>query len=101
MSQLKRMYRQGDILLVETIMVPGPAKKRDKPVILEGEVTGHAHRMVNGDVYDSFPGVFVIASINASLVHDEHGHINIPPGTYRVVRQREFDDTMKERIVRD
>ena len=105
MQRVKRMYRQGDILLVEVVEIPKNIKKRDTRVIVEGEMTGHAHRMINGEVFDSLASVFVVASNDARLVHDEHGPINILPGTYQVIRQREYEPRESEsrstRIVSD
>src|SRR5690349_17892844 len=44
--QMKTMFRQGDVLLVLVAAIPAGAKDvtpRDRIVIAEGEVTGHAH----------------------------------------------------------
>nr|MDO8110103.1 hypothetical protein [Candidatus Sigynarchaeota archaeon] len=101
MQQIKRMFRQGDILLVETGEIPEFAKKRNDKVLVEGELTGHAHRVVNADVFDFMGSVFVAAEEGARLVHDEHGPIALIPGNYRMVRQREFVPNERAMQVRD
>ncbi len=101
MQQMKRMFRQGDVLLIEAAAIPEGAKKRHGKVIVEGELTGHSHRVVNGDVFDSMETLFVAAREGARLIHDEHGPINLIPGIYLVVRQREFVPHERARLVLD
>lgn len=106
------MYRQGDILLVES-GAPELSKGEfwtviETGIVAKGELTGHAHR------FDSGATVFVRDSTwrreavksggrppedmyvhvheeTATIRHDEHGPITLPKGYYRVVHQREFD----------
>lgn len=96
------MYRQGDVLLIPVKALPrGENKVREDNIVERGEVTGHAHRIENGTVLDHVPSdrsfaadvpqAFVQAFAGARLVHEEHATIDLPGGTYRVVRQREFD----------
>lgn len=95
------MYRQGDVLLVRTEAPKVPLKARQDRVILEGEITGHSHKLTSGAVLDAPNGeVFISAEKDTELVHEEHATITIPEGWYRVIRQREYDE--KEiRYVRD
>lgn len=94
------MIRQGDVALVavETIPTDALAQPRDdlgRVVLAYGEATGHAHALHE-------PGVTLLHAANAavflrvlepsSLVHEEHDHIAVAPGLYRVVRQREWTD---------
>ncbi|MDP3012954.1 MAG: hypothetical protein Q8M92_01840 [Candidatus Subteraquimicrobiales bacterium] len=97
-----KILRHGDILLKKLaegeISLTGVFAKDD--AILEyGELTGHAHRLVGGEVqvYKT-PGVdqaatYVIVKedIGADLIHEEHDLIHLEPGTYEVVRQREHN----------
>jgi len=90
------MYRQGDVLLVEeSVTVLGEAipPREGQNVLAEGEATGHAHtidaRMAT--MYRTAAGIVLLAVVKEALLkHQEHQEINIPPGTYRVVRQREY-----------
>jgi len=93
------MYRHGDVLIVKTSEIRGKPKKLDHLIVMEGEITGHHHRLV-GDVVLYEDLQFEVNS-PAELTHEEHNTIQIPPGTYEVVRQREFDETEMTRFVRD
>lgn len=94
-----QIYRQGD-LLIERIAKPEvefrPAK--GKIILAHGEVTGHHHAI------DRFEGIQIAGSMTISLgqamilsipapvevTHQEHAPIQLPKGTYRVTRQREY-----------
>jgi hypothetical protein len=91
----RRMYRQGDLLLVEVKELPAGARPRKTAVIIEGEATGHTHQIVSGTIYDTATAAFVVAQEGARLAHDEHGPIVIPKGIYSVTRQREYAPTRK------
>lgn len=90
------MYRQGDVLLVNVDEVPdGLERHRSRSVVLAlGEVTGHAHRL-RGEVEvhgKKLEALFVqVLHEGGVLTHEEHGTIPVPPGTYRVFRQREYE----------
>lgn len=94
------MFRQGDVLLIP---VPKKALTKDfrpierdqgRIVLAYGEVTGHAHAILEKDVvlFDNGMGVRILAVENeAALVHEEHGRIALAPGQhYEVRRQREY-----------
>lgn len=87
-------YRHGDVLLVSTnenIEDGWKQVAKGRAILAEGEVTGHAH-VVSGDVQllerDSKRLLFVEAP--ASLTHEEHATINVAPGMYFVMIQREY-----------
>jgi len=100
-----RMYRQGDVLLVET-RAPKAMKfeKRSRIRVAEGEATGHAHVLEpteDATVLVDVDVEFVrIMGANGLLVHEEHTAIEIPEGDYRVVRQREYAPE-ENRVVAD
>ena len=96
-----KTYRQGDVLLIAIEAIPSDATtcKIDGDVILAwGEVTGHAHRLApetvkpfaKGGVWSAEAERFITAVEGATLRHEEHGAIVIPPGNYRVIQQREY-----------
>jgi len=100
------MYRQGDVLLVKVASAPRlPVAARDlagRIVLAEGEATGHAHAIVDegavlrgADLDRRFLEVLKAGGVD--LVHEEHGVVRVPPGAYRVVRQREYSypDSMR------
>lgn len=94
-------FRQGDIMFRRVANLPEKKEKKKDGVVALGEVTGHSHRILNGDVWDASGGLFVEAFDGTEAVHDEHGPIKLPPGIYEVVRQREFDGKTAPRVVRD
>jgi hypothetical protein len=90
-------YRQGDLLFVKVKSVPGGGIARKSGHILEGEATGHIHRvaenqLAEAEVLDCGAGLFmtVTAEGGVSIVHEDHNSIVLPPGNYEVVRQREY-----------
>jgi hypothetical protein len=103
------LIRQGDVGLIAVEEIPAGAleQKRDSAgriVLAYGEVTGHAHAF-----HDL--GVMALKAANADvflrvvepvmLRHEEHTHIEVPPGMYRVLRQREWSDSEEPILVAD
>lgn len=97
---MKRIYRQGDVLVVEATTIPEGVTtvplEEGRLVLAHGEVTGHAHVVV-GDAELFAPADvaeleerFLRVEQECELVHDEHATIALPPGDYRVLRQREY-----------
>lgn len=98
---MNKMYRQGDVLLQKVNELPSNAKPKKDDIILRGEATGHAHRIANGQIYETIQKeifhpeiktMYIVAKKSARLVHEEHAPIDIEIGIYIVIRQREFDD---------
>lgn len=91
-----KMYRQGDVLFVERACRPaGESVIRKNGQILEGESTGHVHRLAPGclataEVYEIDGKLFVSSEKGISIVHEEHHTLELPAGNYEVVRQREY-----------
>jgi hypothetical protein len=102
-------YRQGDVLIELVSAIPSSAKsqKRAKRIILaHGEVTGHHHTLETRDPSDwwkegeistanekpsTIAGeLFVSLPHGGAVKHEEHSCIELPKGTYRVTRQREY-----------
>ena len=104
---MTKLYAQGDIIL-EAVDDANPTAAinidPDAAVVLaRGEVTGHRHAFYGGGVTmfrddalargvpaDLYLGHIKIAQAPADLRHEEHATITVPPGTYRVRRQREW-----------
>ncbi|MGH8907319.1 MAG: hypothetical protein ACRD0K_12525 [Egibacteraceae bacterium] len=94
---MEQQYRQGDVLIVATRQLPAglvPAPRdRGRIVLAEGEATGHAHAIAErGAILYEGDGEerFLEVETAVALRHEEHGAITLPPGTYRVIRQREY-----------
>jgi hypothetical protein len=89
-------YRQGDILFmrIETSVTEDCPDPCEEIQIAEGEVTGHHHTAKGknlgmlfksgGDIID------FLAPEGCRIEHDEHNTLELPPGRYRVRRQREY-----------
>jgi hypothetical protein len=96
---VSEIYRQGDVLIVSVKEVPAnldPVERENGRVVLaHGEVTGHAH-VITGEGAALFldpklMAVFMtVRGAPVALEHQEHDPIVIPPGAYRVIRQREY-----------
>lgn len=99
MAERKRQYRQGDVFLEsfdgEVKSLPHKVVPRDggRVVLAYGEATGHAHAVeeAEAELIELESGErFLVTPRGISLRHEEHDTIHLPPGTYRVVRQREY-----------
>lgn len=98
------LYRHGDLLVQNVAEVPQDARPLQHLVLAEGEMTGHSHRIAeksSARLYESGVGLYLqVNEAVATLVHQEHGPIQLPRGTYRVWRQREYSPR-DIRFVRD
>lgn len=98
-----KMFRQGDVL-IEKIgeptstellqeIKPELREGRSEVVLAHGEVTGHAHAIPahSARLFAISVGVALLKVREATeLRHEEHSPIPLEPGTYRVIRQREY-----------
>jgi hypothetical protein len=97
MREKLKAYRQGDVLLIlrPAGSIPKTAVKLPHLTLAEGEVTGHAHKISEGqaDLFDDAGKKFlrVVAAQGATLVHEEHGKHVLAPGDYEVIIQREYE----------
>jgi hypothetical protein len=94
--------RQGDVLLVRVAGLPeGAATERSggSIVLAEGEATGHAHVVASPRAslhrvrgWDEDERYLVVRALKpVQLRHEEHDILAIPPGVWKVRRQREYD----------
>jgi hypothetical protein len=98
------MFRQGDVLIIPVAEMPGGAQcleHRRSPVVLaEGEATGHAHAIRDGEVREYWwsgpkdgPSQWLIDVLEeCTVTHEEHAPVPLRRGVYRIVRQREYVD---------
>lgn len=103
-----RQIRQGDVLLVQLDETPEQflergrhalqpvGRERGRLVLAHGEATGHAHVIESEDASlvteEQAAELYLLVqgTAPAPLVHEEHDTLDVPPGVYRVVRQREY-----------
>lgn len=104
------MYRHGDVLLEPVDRMPVEGTPVDHTTLALGEATGHSHvtdrgkQITTGDAEESdrLTGearkfLVVEGDESAQLTHEEHNTLEIPPGTYEVLGQREFDPMQGDR----
>jgi hypothetical protein len=93
------MYRQGDVLIIPVTDVPERldpvARENGRIILAHGEATGHAHAIkAEGAALFRDPKLaaafLTVTGEPVALEHDEHDTITLPPGSYRIVRQREY-----------
>lgn len=94
------IVRQGDVLIRRVKSIPAKvepvARENGRVVLAHGEVTGHAHAIArpNAALFrdPTLAAVFLLVTGDepALLEHEEHSTITLPPGSYEVIRQREY-----------
>lgn len=94
----KVFFRQGDVGLQLVASLPARAVevKPTEPhriVLAYGEVTGHAHALAEVAKVKEFSFEaerFIHVMERTALKHEEHAPINLEPGVYKIIQQREY-----------
>ena len=96
-ARLRGQLRQGDVLLVPTDDdLPAEARPLSRTggrvVLAEGEATGHAHaiRSSAATLVAADGERYLRVAAPVTLDHEEHAALQVAPGVYRVVIQREY-----------
>ena len=91
------VIRQGDVLLIPRASIPATAvpvqRDRGRVVLAYGEVTGHAHAIMEPEVElltADDARYLRVDRVSAQLQHEEHAVLDIPAGHYEVRTQREY-----------
>lgn len=102
------IVRQGDVLVQRIDNLPANLKpiNRDngRIILAHGEKTNHHHAICDdavthyADLDTPQTPASALAPVTylevkeamAALTHEEHATIQLPPGNYRVIRQREY-----------
>jgi hypothetical protein len=91
MNEKRIMHRQGDVLFLKVADLPVALIEHKSDVLVEGEVTGHAHRLTEGQIWQTREGeLFLRTGAESQIVHEEHAPIALEPGYWQVIRQREY-----------
>lgn len=112
MKTFNQIASQGDVRIERVSTVPPTHVKQDKfdGVLANSESQGHHHYLgsIEGAVYFREPGNATVAFLRLeqpiSLDHNRvggHNSIALSPGTYRIVRQREFVSPEETRLLED
>jgi len=96
-------YQQGDVIMERVRKIPLEAKEvtRKDGVLVEGEVTGHAHRIADIwanliEMRENDGILYVKAKKPVDIVHEEHKTVTLPKGIYRIRRVKEYDHFLEE-----
>jgi len=93
------LYRHGDVLIQKVTKIPADAKKVKGLTLAEGEVTGHSHRIkeTSNATMHRLKAIryLSVTAAPATVIHEEHGPIELPRGKYKVWRQREYTPEMR------
>jgi len=93
--------RQGDLLITKINELPKGAKKLQTKIIVRGEATGHHHSLKGGDVFLKDDLMYLVLKETGQITHQEHEIIELKPGIYGVVRQREYTSDQMTKLVVD
>lgn len=92
-------FRHGDVLINKVNEIGG--KKLNHLTLAEGEVTGHAHRITQGEaeLYENDGALFLrVNSEEAILTHEEHKPLILPKGNFEITIQREYSPDGWKRV---
>ena len=87
------MKRQGDLLIIRIASMPQDVVRQTSRILAEGEATGHMHELDKGEVYEKDGTLYfkVEEDSTTTLNHPEHKAVTFDPGTYKVIKQREYE----------
>jgi hypothetical protein len=102
----RTQYRQGDVLLIRaahrrTSEAKPVDRDRGRLVLAYGEATGHAHAIdaTLAELFEEKDGrLYLRLDEPAALTHEEHAPIDLEPGLYRVIHQREYSPEAIRRV---
>jgi hypothetical protein len=89
----KPIIRQGDVLIIPSDSL-ATGTKLPHLTLAEGEVTGHRHRISNGEaeLFERDGVLYLrVLSPTAILTHEEHAQVTIPQGNWEIRIQREYE----------
>lgn len=87
--------RHGDVIIQKIDKIPAEAKLlKGRKELAFGEVTGHAHRVDLGELFETKDGqLYLKIKKNeklSTLTHEEHKSIQLDPGIYTVTPKRQY-----------
>lgn len=94
---------QGDVLIIPA-EIPKDVIKINTNVLQEGEHTGHAHRLYDGEyeVFETSKKQKYLRIIKPTqLRHEEHKAFIIDPGVYKIgiVKQWDYDEQEQRNVI--
>lgn len=103
---MKQQIRHGDVFLRGVDGIPSRAQRSrlsEPSVLAYGEVTGHKHEVLDTPVerYEHNGRAYMLLAQAGILTHEEHGQIQLSPGAYEIIIERDYDPTEYSRKVVD
>ena len=96
------IWRHGDVLIASVPSLPARAKASESAILVHGELTGHSHRILErsaAELWELDGSLYLkVIADKATVVHQEHGPITLPRGSYRVWIQREYTPATIRRV---
>ncbi len=86
--------QQGDVVIKPIKNVPKNALPLKENALAYGEVTGHAHRLHEGQfqIFETPKKERYLRVVTPSMLrHEEHKQFEVPPGDYKIDIVREYD----------
>ena len=102
---MDKHYRQGDVLVIpisgKTPKGAAVAPKHGRLILAEGEATGHHHSVPASaaQLFAVDERMVLVVAEPTRIEHQEHAAIEIAPGDYWVVRQREYTPQAIRRVM--
>ena len=101
-----KLIRQGDVLLRPVAALPPGLKPLESRTLAYGEQTGHAHVVIDGDVFVGEDGkLYVEARHGSQLRHQdqsgavaEHLSLTLEPGIYEVRTEEDYSPEGLRRV---
>ena len=92
--------RHGDVIIEAIDEIPSKIKSLGKRKELAfGEVTGHAHRVDVGELFEAKNGLLYLKTEKlTTLTHEEHKTVKLNPGCYRITIKRQYSPEGWERV---
>lgn len=93
------MLRHGDVQIIKVKKLPEDVNKLERKELAYGEVTGHAHRIDVGELFETKNGELYLKVEKLTKVsHEEHKTVTLDPGIYRVGIKRQYTPTGWESV---
>jgi hypothetical protein len=94
--KMQKVYSQGDVILTDCDLPLDAVEVKDwNRVLAYGEITGHAHRVVKGEVRYfrdlRGEGYLQVLSNFAEIGHEDHPVFRVPRGIRKNQQAREVD----------
>lgn len=85
------MIRHGDVQIIKVGGIPDGAKKLNRKELAYGKVTGHAHRIDVGEIFETKNGdLYLKVDQLTSVSHEEHKTVEVKKGFYRINIKRQY-----------